>query len=163
MLSINNPSVIIKNSNGHNKKKIYTINNQSSQLFNIRIKDKNEKEITTVLSFAKKIDALKVAALLEMHYLFAREWPDSLIDIDSNLILVTNHINYNSKLMYLSINTWNYIDFNQNCMNNLVDYLYITKFTKNNENSYNIKGQLVKILEENIPCAQILNNIYNKS
>jgi len=163
MLSINNPPVIIKNSNGHNKKKIYTINNQSSRLFNIRIKDKNEKELTTVLSFAKKIDALKVAALLEMHYLFAREWPDSLVDIDSNLILVTNHINYNSKLLYLSINTWNHVDFNQNCMNNLVDYLYITKFTKNNENSYNIKGQLVKILEEDIPCAQILNNIYNKS
>jgi hypothetical protein len=163
MLTIaNNPPRYVKNLN-NNRKKVYTINNRSKNLFTIRLNDKNNIELSAVLSFAKEIDALKVAHMLEVHYLIAKEWPNSLVDINSSIFLLSNQFKEYNELDHLSINSWNFNDFNSYCMNNLVDYLYINKFYKNKDNNYNIKGQLIKIVETDIACARILNNIYNKS
>jgi len=163
MLTTTNPPKISKGFSSSNRKKIYTISNRSNNLFNVRIKDKRDNELTTVLSFSKHADAIKIASMLKIHYLYTKEWPDNLIDMDSNLNIFSDYINSQNSLKHLTIDTWVFNEFNEYCVNNLVDYLHITKFIKNRDNNYSIRGQLIKIVDTNIACAQILNNIYNKS
>jgi hypothetical protein len=162
MLSIKNPPNFNKIEYNNNKK-IYTINNRNKNIFSVRIQDKNKTDIIPILTFAKEYDAIKIASMLEYHYLSRKEWPNTIIDINSNILLFSNHLKDIEYLEYLEIKTWDYNDFNEHCINNLVDYLYITEFKKNKDNNYNIKGQIIKIDQADIGCAQILDNIYNKS
>ena len=143
-------------------KKIHTIN-YNDKFFSVKIL-KNNIEKTTILSFTKKTDAIIVSAMLENHFVETKEWPENLLSQDSGLFLMSNDMNEFTRLAYLEISSWNFLKFNQFCVDNLIDYLLISDISKMNKETFNIKGQLITIADnEVLHCADILNKIYDKS
>lgn len=162
MLNIPSRPIINLSNNHYKSKKIHIIKN-NGKTFTVQI-NKEDKQATTILSFARKIDAIKIGSMLENHYLLTKDWPETILNPNSGLFLISNDIVDNVNLMYLDISTWNFNDFNTYCMNNLIDYLYIHNITQVRNDAYSITGQLVRIADSQlIECADILNKIYDKS
>ena len=154
--------IINKSSYEKHKKRIYTINN-NNRIFTIKL-NKNDLETTTLLAFTKKNDATKISYMLENHYNQTKEWPETLLNPNSGIFLMSSEVIDNIHLSVLNISSWDFVKFNNLCMENLIDYLLINEISKIRSDAYNIKGQLVKIADnEIIQCADILNKIYDKS
>jgi hypothetical protein len=109
-------------------RRVYTIN-KSNRIFSVKINNE-EYESTTLLSFSRKIDAVKIAGMLENHYNLTKEWPETLLNPNSGIFLMGNEIVDDIDLNYVSINNWNFNEFNNLCVNNLIDYLYIHNINK---------------------------------
>lgn len=153
---------INKSLNEKHKKRIYTITNDN-KIFTIKL-NKDDFERTTLLAFNKKIDATKISYMLENHYNQTKDWPETLLNPNSGFFLLSGEIVDDIQLSLLNIKSWDFVEFNNLCMQNLIDYLLISEISINRSDAYNIKGQLVKIADNQIiQCADILNKIYDKS
>lgn len=165
MLSIPKTPTIQK-TNYDNRKRIYTIT-KNNKFFTIKLnKDENDNDYvtTTLLAFTKRAEAVKIGHMLENHYNQTKDWPETLLNPNDGIYLMSNDIIEDKRLSQLYIKNWNYSKFNTYCIENLFDYLLITELKTTENKSYTIRGELVRIAEnQELQCAEILNKIYNKS
>lgn len=98
---------------------------------------------TTIVSFAEKDHAFKLASLLEAHKAANQEWPTTVFDDGFKLQILT----LNSVPLLtgeLSIVKWDLSDLRMYCIDNIIDMMYI-KDMEDTGKSLRITSDLVRL------------------
>ena len=113
-------------------KPAYTIHDVTQRAFTVHLPVSKEYITkTTMVSFEKHDDAMRMARLLECHKAVTKDWPSTIFDDAFSLDLYVWE-NKNIFVDELYVHKWNFDVLNGYCMDNIVDLIYIKNLTEKN-------------------------------
>lgn len=130
-LVISRPPPTLELSNKH-----YTIHTRPNDIFSLKMPYMKR---TTVVSFKKWNDALRIGQMIETHYVHKREWPDTRSE---TLSLPSSQLGDND-LEHIYIQMWNFEELKVLCTKNILDVILIENVFSKDESTFSLAGNIV--------------------
>jgi hypothetical protein len=139
---------------------VHTIHDYSHNPFMFRTDDTKHELQSTILSFRREADALKLSQLIEIHKAMTKTYPLMTMEGLPSLFVNTGMMvdSYESGNLYLK--TWEFESLREYCAAHMLNLFVMNTMTLNSNDVYTLKGKHLLMSLPYEKYADILNGIY---
>lgn len=125
MLTVAPPRMLVPGHKNGKRQKYYTIHTKDTDIFTLTV---DPDDLTCVMAFKSKHNAVFVANMIETYYVEEKQWPD--VHDPNTLILPKGKL---TDLVHSSVKEWTLDSLTHLCRDNVLDFLSISQIMKDGE------------------------------